>query len=286
MHIKNTILAAAATIGMTVSSYAATYATGDLLVGFVATGGISSNQTLIVNLGSSASFRDGFDSGTFRLNFRNIGAALNSQFSPNLGDTPWYDRTDLRINIYGSTSSNTVGEDLVNLDPFRTSYVSRSRTAATGSTATYSVANNAGMTTAASQIQTTTGTFQLATETSPGVAVVNDSPNSVDQFTRPAVSPGSAFGAFSNGIDQTFSAGSLLTFPGVGPVEAALDLYRLQAVNDVPGQYGSGAAIRTGAYKGTFTLSNTGAISFVPEPSSTVVLGLTGLLGLLRRRRA
>lgn len=258
----------------------AAYSTGDLLLGFVATSGQGVDETLVVNLGPASAFRDGFDSGASQINFKNIGAQLSAQFS-----ATWYDRTDLRINLFGATAPDTVGDDLISLDPFQTVYVSRSRLLPTGNTAPQNVATATAMTTATSRIGVTSNVYAASTADGVGVSIIPDSlPNTLDEFTRPSVS--ASFGTFSSGIDQIFTAGSWGNYPNVGAVEAALDLYRIQGRNDAPGQYGEGDAVRAGTYKGTFTISNTGDISFVPEPGSTAILGLTGLLALARRRRA
>ena len=81
-------LAACAAMG-TINANAASYAAGDLLMGFVAGGGQGSNQTLVVNLGAASTFRNDFDAGTTKLNFKSIGTQLGTQFG-----NSWYDRTD------------------------------------------------------------------------------------------------------------------------------------------------------------------------------------------------
>jgi hypothetical protein len=98
-------------------------------------------------------------------------------------------------------------------------------------------------------------------------------PNTIDEFTRPGVSV--AFGAFSSGTDQIFAAGNRGTLAGVGDLEAILDFYRIQGRNDAPGQYGAGAAVRQGVYKGTFTLTSSGSISYHVSATATAASGFS-----------
>ena len=94
--------------------------------------------------------------------------------------------------------------------------------------------------------------------------------------------------AFSNpsGIQSKFGAGLLGNIGGVN-AEAAIDLYRLQYRNDIPGQFGFNAPNGVGSFEGTLAIDNAGQLSFivgVPEPSSALLLGAT-LLGFVARRR-
>jgi hypothetical protein len=101
---------------------------------------------------------------------------------------------------------------------------------------------------------------------------------------------GTAYGAFSGGIQDQFESGSWGSLGGL-TVEGALDLYRIQAVNNAPGQYGLGNAVRTGEFQGTVVIDQSGNVSFVttvPEPSSSLLLGVAaaGLGFIMRRRKA
>ncbi len=260
-------------------SQAATYSAGDLLMGFVAGSGTGADQTLVVNLGPAATFRDAYDTGVFSTNIKTIGTQLNTQFG-----ATWFDRTDLYISLFASTASDTIGDTLVNGDPFRTLYVSKSRLTETGSASLFTIASNTAITGTSSQIVSTSGVYAGAIADPSGVAIIPDAANTLDKFTKPVAS--NSFTNLNGGIEQAFAAGSWGTFGLAGTVEAALDLQRLQAVNNVAGQYDFGVTpIRRGDYTGTFTINNAGAISFVPEPTTTLVMGLTGLAALLRRRR-
>lgn len=245
---------------------AAPYSAGDILMGFVATDGASASETLIVNLGAGSSFRDRFDSSTPLPDFKNIGTRLASQF----GEF-WYDSPTLRVNIYGATGADAIGDTLVSQDPFQTIYVSRGRAAAATSIplTSQNVTGISAMTGACLKINATTNAFGQpgVTVDAAGVAVMPDSlANTIDEFTRPAVN--SAFDVFGSGIDQSFATGNRGTLAGT-EAEAVLDLYRIQGRNDVAGQYHEGGTLRQGVYKGTFTLSKTGSISYHITGTST-----------------
>jgi len=260
-------------------AFAAPYAAGDLIMGFVAGGGKGASETLVVNLGTAYGFRDKFDAGTDQLNFKTIGTQLATQFSsPGL---PWYDRTDLYISLAGTrsgTASNTV---LVNGDPNRTVYVSQARTSSgtlgTADSAGWSVQTDGNMTTASSRILSTSQRYGNATSIADaqGVAIIPDEGleggNTYDEFTRPTTA--TSFGAFNGGIEQIFDTGAWGTLSPTGAVEAALDYYRVSPKNNIAGQYGftaDNSGIREGVFKGTFTISQSGQISFIAKRTVAV----------------
>lgn len=278
-------LAAAALSG---SAHAATYTAGDLLIGFVAGSGQGSDSTLVVNLGSAASYRDAFDSGTNISSIATIGSQLTTQFGAS-----WFERTDLYVSLFSATNNNPTTTALINQDPGRTLYVSQPRTDA-GSTGSASsqgwiVAGNTAMTGAATAVQATSNRFAVTGSAGDTLAIIPDTAdNSLDEFVQPTTAL--SFNTFDGGIDQSFGTGSWGSLGG-GSVEAALDLYRIQARSDAPGQYGFGqtALNRTGDYTGTFTVGQDGTISFVnavPEPTSTLMIGLASAGILFRRRRS
>jgi hypothetical protein len=289
-NLKRAAIALAALAGLSpLAANAASFAIGDLFLAVDASAGTGVTETLVVNLGAASGYRDSFDNGIIQLNFRNIGTQLSTQFG-----SGWADRTDLRMHLYGATGADSIGDDLLNGDPFQTAYVGRGTRATTESAiaaTSQNVASAGALQTASSRINAAAGSYGNAAviADSAGVGIIpNSLANSPEEFLRPTVS--SSFGAWGSGVDQTFAAGNRgTTFPGIGPVgtvEGFLDMYRVQNRNDIPGQYGEGTALRVGDYTGSFLLSSAGEISFVPEPGSTVMLAVTGLLALGRRRRA
>ena len=85
---------------------AAPYANGDLLLGFVAESSPGDTTTLVVRLGSAASFRD---ATTNNVNLLNIGSQLASTFG-----ATWYDRIDLYMSVFASTDSSSLSTTLTN----------------------------------------------------------------------------------------------------------------------------------------------------------------------------
>lgn len=286
-------LAAAIATGMTVAPAMAqnpVYTPGDLVMGFQLRSGTGSDQTVLVRLPDTASFfRDGIG---IQLNIANVGTLLDSTFGLGSGNTlEWYENPNLYFGLVGTWSSTNPSSTLQNGDPERTIYISKSRTSVgTEGLANSTIANvssNTNMNTAGNNIVALQNTLETGSITGTLVKPTADA-NTWENFTPfTGANQGSAFGAFTGGIQQAFGTGSYGTF-SFGSVEGALDLYRFQAANDVPGQFGEGGALRTGSYEGTVTIDQTGSISAsltpVPEPT-TAVLGGLGLLTILGRRR-
>jgi hypothetical protein len=93
-------------------------------------------------------------------------------------------------------------------------------------------------------------------------------------------------GVFSGGTQDVFGPGAFGTIGGIN-AEAALDLYRIQGVNNQQGQAGFGQPVGQGTYEGTIVIDNTGAVAFqvIPEPTSFALLTAgAAALGLARRR--
>jgi hypothetical protein len=255
------------------------FAPGDLIMGFQATGGTGADQTILAVLGNSAAFRDAQSSS---INILNIGQTLTSTFGAN-----WFERGDLRFGIVGVWSNSPLSGALQNGDPARTLYVSRSRDGVgvfgEQNSSAPSINSDTSMSTAANNIVALQQVME--TDYTTRVAVVPTSrQNSWEEFNQPT---GAAFGAIQGGVEQAFGAGSFGAMGSAGNVEAALDLFRVQARNNIAGQFGQGEPIRAGDYLGTFTIDQGGQLSYlaIPEPSSLALLALSaGLAGTIRRR--
>jgi hypothetical protein len=95
-------------------------------------------------------------------------------------------------------------------------------------------------------------------------------------------------------VQQAGSADSYGAFGSINNVEFMWDLYRLQARNNISGQYGQGDAIRTGEFLGTLVLDSAGNVSFqtnaIPEPgtwaAAAIAAGLIGAGSYRRFRRS
>ena len=124
----------------------------------------------------------------------------------------------------------------------------------------------------ANRMSTTATRYASATDLGSGVTIIPDTQsNTLDEFTRPVVE--ASFDNFNGGVEQMFAADPWGTYGAAGSVEAALDFYRLQARNDIATQYGFAQPTGTAVFKGTFTINQSGQISFVAAATSTPVDG-------------
>jgi len=253
----------------------ANYTAGDLVLYFQNPGGTTgSDQTLYVNLGNTATaFRDATSN---LLNISNIGNDLTAAFGAN-----WFEQDTLYFGLAGVWGSSNISNSLQNGDPSRTIYVSRSRNgvgaAGEADSAAWTVASDGFMTTGSNNMVSQNNV--LETQYTTAVAQSPTGTSNIDN-QNPFLAPGvqnTAFGAFAGGVQQAFSTGSFGILGAAGDVEGALDLYRIQAKNNISGQSGLGDPVRTGDYLGTVTIDSTGQVSFlaaVPEPSTFALLGL------------
>jgi hypothetical protein len=287
------ILAAGSLAGSAMAANLA-FDTGDLVLFFQEESG---SNTLFVALGSSSAspstsveFRGaatGPDAPN-KVSFQNIGSAMTTAFG-----SGWAARTDLYAGLAGVWGSSATNSTLTNGDPHRTLYVSSARNnvadIGTAGSEGKTVGTLTDMTGVASGIlgmvalfesDGTTETYQLNKTTS----LIDDR----NPFSGPGVQD-NAFGVFTNGIQQAGSAGST-SLGGINNVEFALDLYRIQARNNISGQVGFGeGTTNSNSFEGTVLLTSSGDVSFlttaVPEPSTALLAGLAGVGAMLRRRR-
>ena len=279
-------------VALTTSARAATYNAGDLILGFRVTGGTGAGSDLLVNLGSSTSYRD--LNGSNFLNISNIGTDLAATY----GST-WYDRTDLSFGIAGvfTNISEANGGTVNNGDPGQTIYFSKSRTAAgtlgSASSTTTSNYSNTNMSTASSGMQSLgASTYASATASANNSKVAIVSSAGSTSWTA-YTSGASDFGVISGGVEQTFASGSWQggSFGDVTNVEGALDLYRyLQTTTNANP---TGIA-KTGIFETSIVIDQTGNLNAivttaaVPEPSTYALIALTGILYVFvnKRRKA
>jgi len=274
-------LVALGVVAFATPSQAATYNAGDLILGFRVTGGTGSGSDLLVNLGSSTTYRD---LSSNSLNLTNIATDLASTYGAS-----WYDRTDLSFGIAGVFTNISLGNGGVNNngDPGQTLYFSKSRLATgTEGSAQSSVQSNYSNTnfgTASGQMKSLGSTgYATATASSNNsrVAIVSSSGSSSwSTYTNPV--SGLDFGVI-DGVEQNFASGSWQggTFGSVSNVEGVLDLYRY--LQTTTGASPTGTA-KTGLYLDSIVIDQSGNLSAivtsaaVPEPSTFAMAGIAAI---------
>jgi len=258
-HTKQPIFGAlfgAALVAGSAQAALVVYNPGDLLVGFR---DVTGTKSVVVNLGSAASFRD--DS---------LGFAVGSPVTLSLGDIntdlvatfggSWASNSNMRWGIVGSPSNTaTVGGDIAT-----TVYASKAETT-TGTVGTGFLLNNTNRGVASTTMMGLEGstngfnTYQ-ASSNNTGLVIQNNA----DPADWASFQPG--------GNNSTASTGFKVINGGIeGSLTQTLDLFRTSAANST-------------SYVASFSLSG-GSVSVIPEPSSLLVAGLgLGALAIRRRR--
>jgi hypothetical protein len=243
-----------------------TFTDADIVLGFQATGGQGASTSLYFNLGSSTAIRDNPNIGLLG----NISTDLVATYGAN-----WFTRTDLYFGAFGnrengSTTTNPGSPPAI--EAGRTAYVS-SPTLVIGGAGLRAALSNASL--GAPLTQYAGMRTNLTDATNPTAIVDSGSGNNValqaddgsltfdNSWTDRVTTPGNAFGAFS-GIEQVFG-------PGTDP--KLLDIQRM-------------APSTASTWETTVSISSTGAVSLIPEPSSGLLALGAATLCVLRRRRA
>lgn len=294
-HINRSLLSVLLGAGLMASPAMAAnsaFAPGDLVLFLQERTG---SNTMYVNLGNAATLYTRGQTGVNGpsvFNITNIGSQLESAFGPS-----WASNTELYAGlaaVWGTSATNAV--DLLDGDPHRTLYVSQSRASVGTTGVAVSAApvlnTNGGMTTGASGITSMWLPFENLYEgnvaISPKTASTIDDQNSFT-VVGPTVIQDPAFGVFNGGVQQRGGAGEFGDFEWQENVEFALDLYRIQARNAVPGQTGFGETVRQGTFEGTVVINSGGDVSFltgqIPEASTSMLALLGGVAAVAHRRR-
>jgi hypothetical protein len=285
---KISLLSVATATGLTaISANAAPpnpfYANGDLVIFFQKPG---DSDTVYASLGNAATLYRGAAAGpdvANNVDFLDLNSVLISAFGEG-----WADDPDIYAGLAGVNDSSVTSNALTNLDPARTLYISSPRNSV-GTVGTpdsvgwdLTLAGNTAMTGASTGIQTQNNIFENNYDVQ---AVVSPTGLSQIDEQNPFIAPGIQGNAFSDalegGVQQVGSSTGFGTFGAAGPVEFALDLYRVLAKNTISGQVAG--ALRVGSYEGTITVSSVGKVSFISQgagPASFYDSWLTGFFAL------
>jgi hypothetical protein len=272
---------------------------GSLAIAFYQTnaaGTANQSNTFVFDLGQSSLFRENTLTGGVSVSTvngslasDNIGAQLVNAFGVNWANDTTNPVRWMVVGLVGSADSTTNG------DPARTTYLSRSRSSladgATGPGTTIASITSGNRGTLSTQIGAfftgTNNATQTTGDNVDGVQVATTAVNSIEDFMPPTTT-GLYFG---QGIDirQTLGSGLITDSSNA---EGALDIYRVlhstSGADLTAGLSSGNAATGAGQFIGTLTIDGTGklAIGAVPEPSSALLLGVLGTLGLVRRKRS
>lgn len=286
-YITKPLLASCVAIGLTAAPALAvidtTFSPNDVILGFRAASGNGTSTTIMVNVGSATTFRD---ATTNMLNIANIGSALSSAY-----DSTWYDRTNLWAGFVSATNGQNVdnsgGVPIASqtTDYNSTIYVSTRRT----STGTVGLAQStAPGNTIALDAQVIGGYINTLGDTFNTIStngVYNGASSVTNSWNSYMTGSNTADFASAYNVEAAFTVGDRGIFGAAGTVEQMWDFYR---VAQFPG---SDPDAGKGLYQGTFTLNNSGDVSFiaaVPEPSTYALIALTGILYFFvnKRRKA
>jgi len=301
--IKHHALLVAFSSVLAVSSASAAnsfYSSGDLVLYFQKTSGTGSTNVVYANLGNAATDFRGAATGADAANkiqFLDLSSTLISAFG-----SGWATDPSVYAGLAGVYSASTNLTQSYNLDPNRTVYVSAARTSVgtigVKSSGGYTIGSNNTMNTFSSAILTQNEAFADADGANGYNAsvIISNSDTAVNVSQIGTMNPiGAGLNGFNGSITgtsmQSADAATFGTIDGVGSTAFALDLYRIEAVNNIAGQVGQGQTVRRGTFEGTVALGTDGQVSFmtspVPEPSALTLSGLAaGALVLRRRRRS
>lgn len=282
MHIKSkhflTMLIVAGISAVAFPVNAATITAGDLIFGFRVTGGTGAGFDLLVKAdgtatgGNATIFRDATGSVTAV----NAGTELSNLYGSN-----WHTRSDLSWGVVGvrSATSDALGSVTNNYVPGRSPFVGAAATAPGVSTGYNFTSNPNDVDVPSNFINTIRSNFLGGTELTGPAGAVQLSSSASGSWTDLMVTSQTNFGL--GGIGETSN--------GSGIDATYLDLYQILKNNSgLPSDIQS-SANGASLFQGTFTIADTGVISFnpaaaVPEPSRVLLAGL-GLAGIFLRRR-
>ena len=263
--LKTSLMLAATSFVLSTKVAAASYAAGDIFLGFRIDGG---TQCYLVNIGQTSLYKSPASS-SFAIPVGNIGADLSTVFGAN-----WHTNSAVKWAVMGTNTNTTTAN--VGGDPVgRTLYASKAESVFGVQESPWKRGSSNTQSTPAGKLMGMAATFQTGTATvNSAVAVIQDaslngSYASYQPGGIPANSGGISFNYWNPSNEGDFGAGAGL---------AALDLFRMA----------TGSSSLDGEYLGTFTITSAGGLTFntspVPEPASLTLISALGLLATRRRR--
>lgn len=269
---RGLLLGSALLLGSPAAMAAWTFNNGDVLLGFQATGGQGSGTNIFFNLGSSTALRDGAIQGVLG----NLDFDLTQAFGEN-----WYERSDVYFGVIGNlnTGSTNIGQigynAPVNGDPSRTVYLSQP-TVNPGEGILWTGLSSNNLANAGGAFTGQETMVAGLNPTASGAAVLEQSTAPTawqNGWTKHNPVGEAAYQVLAGGIQQNFGKGGSATYA---------DVQRILASNTGANPTGT---VGSGTYEYTVAIGNDGTISVIPEPSTTLLVGLAGVACAFRRRR-
>jgi hypothetical protein len=248
--IKRTLALAALLLSSASLACGQSIQSGDLIMGFRATGGNGADTNVFFNLGDPTTFRDGTNPTTFQ----NIGSVLSTVFGNN-----WYTREDMRFGAIANLSDKIpqgapgIGTAApVKGDPSRTVYASRA-TAAAGQATLFTGFNYQSLAEASRDISSLESIFaDLGAPTGEGAIVLQASVNEVawrNSWTKHATNANGYSFTVLPSIEQSF---------GQSGGSTHIDIQRIISIANGANPTGP---VGAGQYVATITINSSGAIT-------------------------
>jgi len=293
--IKNILLTVTG-VGLFASSAmgAVSLANGDLAVAFYQTNGLGAVQanTYVFDLGNAGLYRDNSANNVSvsTVNSGIVSSNISADLVSAFGST-WATDGSVHWMVVGGT---TAAGGTVNQDAARIGYYSKATSSVPAGVPDFGTTLNS--TTRTQSVGSITTFFtgvqsQTAGSNAKGAIILTSATNTIDEFVNTpneTVNPGTYF-KLGTDITQTVTSNGYAT-----GLVGALDMFRVLATTTgsklTAGLSTGNAAVGTGQYIGTLTLSSTGNLSIgsltaVPEPSALCLTGLLAASGLTLRSR-